>query len=59
LDNAGYASITRQSSLAHEMRIVANNIANASTTGFKAEGVIFSEYVDVLSNDHDSLDPNT
>ena len=55
MDNAGYATITRQSSLAHEMRIVANNIANASTTGFKAEGVIFSEYVDVLSNDHDSL----
>ena len=37
------------------MRVVANNIANASTTGFRAEGIIFSEYVEVLSNDHDSL----
>lgn len=55
MDNAGYAAITRQYGLAHEMRVVANNIANASTTGFRAESVIFSEFVDVLSNDHDSL----
>ena len=55
MDNAGYAAITRQSGLANEMRVVANNIANVSTTGFRAEGVIFSEYVNVLSNDHDSL----
>ena len=55
MDNAGYAAITRQAGLAHEMRVVANNVANASTTGFRAEGVIFSEYVNVLSSDHDSL----
>lgn len=55
MDNAGYAAITRQSGLSQEMRVIANNIANASTTGFRAEGVIFSEYVNVLSSDHDSL----
>jgi flagellar basal-body rod protein FlgF len=55
MDNATYAALTRQSGLANELRVVANNIANASTTGFRAEGVIFSEYVNVLSNDHDSL----
>jgi flagellar basal-body rod protein FlgF len=55
MDNAGYATITRQSGLVNEMRVVANNIANSSTTGFRAEGVIFSEYIEVLSNDHDSL----
>ncbi|KIN74553.1 Flagellar basal-body rod protein FlgG [Sulfitobacter guttiformis KCTC 32187] len=27
------------------MQVVANNIANAATTGFRAEGMIFSEYV--------------
>jgi flagellar basal-body rod protein FlgF len=27
------------------MQVVANNIANAATTGFRQEGVIFSEYV--------------
>lgn len=48
MDNAGYTSLTRQSGLMREMRIVANNIANAATTGFKQEGVIFSEYVQGL-----------
>jgi flagellar basal-body rod protein FlgF len=30
------------------MQIVANNIANAATTGFRSEGLIFSEYVQSL-----------
>jgi flagellar basal-body rod protein FlgF len=55
MDNATYAALTRQSGLANEMRVVANNIANASTTGFRAEGVIFSEYVNVLDGEFDSL----
>lgn len=45
MDNTGYITITRQSGLAREMQVVANNIANSSTTGFRAEGVIFSEYI--------------
>lgn len=45
MDNTGYISISRQSGLAREMQTVANNIANAATTGYKAEGVIFSEYI--------------
>lgn len=45
MENSGYTTITRQSGLAKEMRVVANNIANAATSGFRQEGVIFSEYV--------------
>lgn len=45
MDNTGYITITRQSGLAREMQVVANNIANSATTGFRAEGVIFSEYI--------------
>tara|TARA_R110002094_G_scaffold16487_19_gene28069 strand:- start:25 stop:735 length:711 start_codon:yes stop_codon:yes gene_type:complete len=45
LENTGYTTLSRQSGLAREMQIVANNIANAATTGFRAEGLIFSEYV--------------
>lgn len=45
MDNAAYTTITRQSGLLREMQIVANNIANAATTGFRQEGLIFSEYV--------------
>ncbi|TMM52507.1 flagellar hook-basal body complex protein [Sulfitobacter sabulilitoris] len=45
MENAGYTTLTRQSGLMREMRVVANNIANAATTGYRQEGVIFSEYV--------------
>lgn len=38
-----------------EMQVIANNIANASTTGFKAEGVVFSEYISELGNRNPSL----
>jgi len=51
MDAAGYATLNRQSGLMREMGVVANNIANASTTGFRREGVVFSEYVVALDQD--------
>lgn len=45
MDSTGYITLTRQSGLMREMQVVANNIANSATTGFKQEGVVFSEYV--------------
>ena len=45
MDAAGYTALTRQSGLMREMQVVANNIANLSTTGFRREGVIFAEHV--------------
>lgn len=45
MDNAAYITLTRMSGLRREMQVVANNIANASTAGFRREGMIFSEYV--------------
>lgn len=45
MENAGYTTLTRQSGLLREMRIVANNIANTATAGFRQEGLVFSEYV--------------
>jgi len=45
MDNASYTILTRQMGLAREMQMVANNIANAATTGYRSEGVIFSEFV--------------
>ncbi|HHS94303.1 MAG TPA: flagellar hook-basal body complex protein [Rhodobacterales bacterium] len=55
MDNAGYTTLTRQSGLMAEMQAVANNIANASTTGFRREGIIFSEFVQALGPDEPSL----
>lgn len=50
MEAAGYVTLTRQSGLMREMQTVANNIANISTTGFRREGVIFSEYVKRLED---------
>lgn len=55
MENAGYTTLTRQIGLLREMQVVANNIANMATTGFRAEGVIFAEHVRALENDTDSL----
>jgi flagellar basal-body rod protein FlgF len=45
MDNPGYVALTRQSGLMREMQVVAHNIANMATTGFRREGVIFAEHV--------------
>lgn len=55
MENATYATITRQTGLMQEMRAIANNIANASTTGFRAEEVVFAEHISDLGADHSSL----
>lgn len=55
MDNASYTTLTRQSGLLAEMQAVANNIANASTTGYRREGVIFSEFVAALGGNDPSL----
>jgi len=45
MEASGYVTLTRQSGLLREMQVVANNIANSATAGFRREGMIFSEYV--------------
>ncbi len=38
-------TLARQVGLMREMNTVANNIANAATTGYRREGVLFTEYI--------------
>ncbi len=45
MEAATYTALARQTGLMREMQIIANNMANSSTTGFRQEGIIFSEYV--------------
>ncbi|MEY4984803.1 MAG: hypothetical protein RIR62_3069 [Pseudomonadota bacterium] len=45
MDAAGYVTLTRQSGLMREMDVVAHNLANTATTGFRREGLVFSEFV--------------
>ncbi len=48
MDNPIYVTIARQTALQRQMDVVANNIANASTTGFKREGTVFAEVIERL-----------
>jgi flagellar basal-body rod protein FlgF len=50
MDAAGYVTLARQSGLMREMQVVAHNIANASTTGFRREGVVFAEHVAAMDD---------
>lgn len=45
MESTGYVTLTRQTGLLREMQMVANNIANSATAGFRREGVVFSEFV--------------
>ncbi len=45
MEGGSYVSLTRQSGLLQEMQVLANNIANASTTGYRRAGLVFSEYI--------------
>lgn len=55
MENATYAALTRQAGLWSELRAVANNIANGATTGYRAEGVIFSEHITALGDGAPSI----
>lgn len=45
MENATFTTLTRQTGLLREMAVVANNIANMATAGFRQQGVAFSEFV--------------
>lgn len=45
MDSTSYTSLSRQIGLRRELDVIANNIANASTTGFRREDLVFSEFV--------------
>ncbi|TCO73363.1 flagellar hook-basal body complex protein [Rhodovulum euryhalinum] len=55
MDSTTYTTLTRQVGLMREMQSVAHNIANASTAGFRREGVIFSEHVAAVEGPGGSL----
>ncbi|MEL7468001.1 MAG: flagellar hook-basal body complex protein [Pseudomonadota bacterium] len=53
MDNAlHYLALNRQIGLKFEMDVIANNIANLDTTGFRREGVSFTEFVLAAANEN-------
>ena len=55
MDNPAYLTLSRQSGLLKEMQVVANNIANLSTTGYRREGVVFAEMIEPLPGEAESI----
>ena len=45
MENIGYIGLSQQLSLQQQMNMTANNLANMSTPGYKAQQTLFSEYV--------------
>jgi len=45
MKNATYIALSRLDAQQRAMSVVANNIANASTSGFKAQHVLFGDYI--------------
>ena len=43
--NAGYVGLSLQMALRNQLDVVANNVANISTTGFKGSRSLFTEYL--------------
>src|SRR5689334_8647976 len=50
MENALLVGLSRQISLDRELEVVANNIANLNTTGYKADGSIFEEFLMPLTH---------
>lgn len=45
MDNGIYAALSRQTALFRDLEVTANNIANADTAGYKAEKMMFTDYL--------------
>jgi len=45
VDNTTYIALSSQMALRRQLEVVANNMANQSTPGFKAERILFREYL--------------
>ncbi|MBN16313.1 MAG: flagellar basal-body rod protein FlgF [Pelagibacterium sp.] len=51
MENAQLIGLSRQMALQRQMDVVANNLANINSTGFKAEAILFEEYVMPVASD--------
>ena len=51
MDNTTYIALSRQQALWNQLEVVANNLANANTVGFKGSDTLFSQYVVKVDQD--------
>src|SRR4051812_24025744 len=45
MENAALVGLSRQIALSRELDVVANNIANINTTGYKSDSTVFHEFL--------------
>ncbi|HEX4195270.1 MAG TPA: flagellar basal-body rod protein FlgF [Stellaceae bacterium] len=53
MENSTYIALSGQTAREHQMEVLANNIANLSTPGFKGEKMMFQEYLSKAPNGGD------
>lgn len=53
IENAQLIGLSRQMGLQRQMDVLANNMANINTSGFKSEQILFEEYVMPVARDQD------
>jgi flagellar basal-body rod protein FlgF len=53
MDNTFLVAMSRQVTLEREMDVVANNIANLNTSGFKATSSVFGEFLNTVAQEND------
>ncbi len=51
MDNTTYIALSRQQGLWNQLEVIANNLANVNTTGFKGSDTLFSQYLVKSRND--------
>ncbi len=50
MENSTYIGLSRQVALAEQMDIIANNVANMSSPGYRAHNMVFAEYLSPQKN---------
>jgi flagellar basal-body rod protein FlgF len=46
----GYITLSRQMAMERQMEVIANNLSNMSSTGYKSESVLFEEYLETTAD---------
>lgn len=55
MENTGYIALSKQMSLYQEMNLIANNIANANSTGYKSQHMLLTE--EIMGDKSDEFAP--
>ena len=58
MENALYVGLSRQVVLQRQLSVIANNIANADTPGYKAQRMQFGMYLVDAGRDRPNRDPD-